>query len=309
MSYRGLGLNGRFNNKTRKLLGFRIERAGEFPNNRGMKASRTLAFLLLSSGIALAQEPASLSSLFNSDAPIEPLAASSASLAFQYVVAHFPYGGGWSTQVMLANSGTQTASGNITFFNEAGASTSVPLSGKGLASSDQFSVAPNDVTTVGAESSARNSGGLEVAWGIVASSQPLNVFSLFDFGPNFPAISGAVGAQSTTAQKVFQFPVLINGEQGYNAGMAIANPNSSTTDVTITVYNSSGSKQGSFQETLQANNQTIFTLTQKMNFSSSLFTGSVAVCATQPIGLVTVGFEGGQAFFTTSVTNPTSCPQ
>lgn len=210
---------------------------------------------------------------------------------------------------MLANSGSQTAAGNITFFNEAGASTSVPLSGKGLASSDQFSVAPNDVTTVGAESSARNSGGLQVAWGIVASNQPLNVFSLFDFGPNFPAISGAVGAQSTTAQKVYQFPVLVNGEQGYNAGMAIANPNSSNTNVTVTVYDSNGNKQGSFQETLQANNQTIFTLTQKMSFSSSLFTGSVAVCATQPIGLVTVGFEGGQAFFTTSVTNPSSCPQ
>jgi hypothetical protein len=200
-------------------LGLRIEQPDEFPNNGGMKASRSLAFLLFFTGIALAQEPASLSSIFNSDAPVEPLAASSTSLAFQYVVAHFPYGGGWSTQVMLANSGSQTATGNVTFFNEAGASSSVPLAGKGLVSSTQFSVAPNDVTTVGAESSARNSSGLEVAWGIVASSQPLNVFSLFDYGPSFPAISGAVGAQSMTAQKVFQFPVLVNGDQGYNAGM------------------------------------------------------------------------------------------
>lgn len=274
-----------------------------------MRFTRTSVFLLISTGIALGQEPASLGSIFDSGKTVEPLAASTATLAYQYVVAHFPYGGGWSTQVMMANISSQAATANVTFFNQTGSSTSVPLAGNGQTSSEQFSIQPNDIETVGAEGSARNSGGLQVAWAMVGSSEPLNVFSLFDYGPNFPAISGAVGAQSTAAAKNFQFPVLVNGEQGYNAGMAIANPNSSTTTVTITVYDSSDNKQGSFQETLPANNQTIFTLTQKMNFSSSLFTGSVAVCATQPIGLVTVGFEGGQAFFTTSVTNPTSCPQ
>lgn len=277
-----------------------------------MKFISVSAFLIISTGIALAQEPASLGSIFDSGTPIEPLAASSASLAYQYVVAHFPYGGGWSTQVMLSNISSKAATANVTFFNETGSSTSVPLAGDGQTSSQSFTIQPNDIATVSAESSARNSGGLQVAWAMVGSSEPLNVFSLFDYGPDFPAISGAVGAQSTAATKYFQFPVLVNGTQGYNAGMAIANPNSTSTTVTVTVYNSSGSKEGSFQETLQANNQTIFTLTQKLAStfsSSSLFTGSVAVCATQPIGLVTVGFEGGQAFFTTAVNNPTSCPQ
>jgi hypothetical protein len=40
--------------------------------------------------------------------------------------------------------------------------------------------------------------------------------------------------------------------------------------------------------------------------SSTLFNGSVAVCAAQPVGLVAIGIEGG-AFFTTAVTND-PCP-
>jgi len=281
----------------------------EFSNNGGMKLICTFGLLFTVAGMALAQGPGSLSSIFNSDAAVEPLAASTASLAYQYVVAHFPYGGGWSTQVMLANSGSKAATATVNFFNEAGASASVPLAGSGLQSGQQFTIQPNEVQLMGADTSVRNSEGLQVAWATVGSSEPLNVFSLFDYGPNPPAISGAVGAQSTVAATSFQFPVAVNGPVGFNAGMALANPNKSNTTVTVTVFDESGNKKGSFQETLQPNNQTIFTLTQKMNFDASLFTGSVAVCATQPIGLVTVGFEGGQAFFTTSVVNPSPCPQ
>jgi hypothetical protein len=275
-----------------------------------MKFIRASAFLFISTGIALAQQPASLSSIFDSGTPIEPLASSSASLAFQYVVAHFPYGGGWSTLVMMANNGSKAATVNVNFMNQTGSSASVPLS-TGTASSQQFTIQPNDVGEFGANTSVRNSQGLDVAWAIVGSSEPLNVFSLFDYGPNPPNISGAVGAQSTVAATSYQFPVSINGPEGYNAGMAIANPNSGTANVTITVFNADGSQFGQFNETLQANNQTIFTLTDQqitgLNFGSSLFTGSVSVCSTKPIGLVTVGFEGGQAFFTTSVANPSTC--
>jgi len=260
----------------------------------------------------LAQEPASLKSIFETDSAIEPLAASSASLAFQYVVAHFPFGGGFNTQVMFANSGTQPANVQVTFLNQAGASAAVLLAGEGLQSSQSFTLQPNDVQALSGDPSKRNSQPLDVAWATVGSSAPLNVFSLFDYGPNPPNISGAVGAQSTVAQKSFRLPILERNEgsgnpNNYEVGLAIANPNNSTTTITVKVMNADGSLKGSFQEVLPANNQTIFTLSSKMNFDSSLFNGSMAVCATQPIGLVTIGFEGGQAFFTTSVTND-PCP-
>jgi hypothetical protein len=279
-----------------------------------MNPRNGLAFLVLLAGIATAQmipnSPAarqSISSIFNTESAVEPLAASSPTLSFQYTIAHFPYQGGWSTQVFLANSGTQDATVDITFFNDKGASASVPLQGKGLQSSEQLTIHPNDVQVVGADTSKRNTGDLQVAWATAASSAPLNVFSLFDFGPNPPAISGAVGAQSTPPAKSYRFPVSVGGSVGFDAGMAIANPNGKTANVTVKVLNADGSQKGSFAVPLLANNQTIFTLKGKMSFGSSLFVGSVAVCSDQPIGLVTVGFEGGQAFFTTSVTND-PCP-
>jgi hypothetical protein len=120
-----------------------------------------------------------------------------------------------------------------------------------------------------------------------------------------------VGAQSTPAAMTFRFPVMVGGPGKFTAGMALANPNKSTTTVTVKVLDSSGNQMSGspFTETLEADNQTIFTLDSKLNFSSfssTPFMGSVAICATQPIGLVTVGFEGG-AFFSTSVTND-PCP-
>ena len=208
---------------------------------------------------------------------------------------------------MLANSGSATAKVNITFFDQLGRPAFVPLEGEGPQSSQQLSIPPNEIKVLGADPAHRTSGDLQVAWGTATSNAPLNIFTLFDTGPSGAVITGAVGAQSTAAARSFRFPVSVNGPLGYNAGMAIANPNSSAATVTMRVLNTDGSVKGSFQETLQANHQTLFVLTQKMSFDAALFSGSVAVCATQPVGLVTVGFEGGQAFFTTSVTND-PCP-
>ncbi len=276
-----------------------------------MKTKFVLGFLFISASIVVAQTPSdppadtqSISSIFDQDGAAEPLAASSTS--FQYIIAHWPYGQGFSTQVMLANSGSATATVKLQFFNQAGASFSVPLQGSGLKSSETLTVKANDVSVVSTSTSVRQNANLEVAWGTATSNVPLNVFSLFDLGSSASSISGAVGAQSDVPAKTFRFPVTVGGTGKFTAGMALANPNSSTTTVTVKVLNADGSSKGTFTETLPANNQLIFTLDQKLSFGSTLFTGSVAVCATQPIGLVTVGFEGG-AFFSTSVTND-PCP-
>jgi hypothetical protein len=273
-----------------------------------MKTKFALGCFVVSASMAVAQAaPApQISSIFDAGGAAEPLAASSTS--FTYIIAHWPYGAGFSTQAMLANSGTATATVKVEFFNQAGASFPVPLEG-GSKSSETLTIAPNDVMSLATDSSERANSTLEVAWGIATSNAPLNVFSLFDDGPSGTSITGAVGAQSTPAAKTFRFPVSVGGPTGFTAGVAIANPSSSTADVTVMVLNADGSTKGSFTKTLPADNQTIFTLNgQGISFGSSLFTGSVAICSTEPIGLVTVGFEGAGTFFSTSVTND-PCPQ
>jgi len=274
-----------------------------------MKSVPIFAVILLSMGVAAAQDdPAAISPIFNTEFASQAAQASSATLS--YTIAHFPYGGGYSTRVLLSNSGSSTANVNVKFFNQAGASTLVPLEGQGMQGSQAMTIAKNETMAIGADTSQRN--GLpqtDTAWATVSSTAPLNVFSLFDYGPKPPAITGSVGAQSTAPSKTFRFPVSVGGSVAYNAGMALANPNGSQTTVTVKVLNGDGTLKGSFPETLPANGQTIFLLNQKMTFdTSTLFTGSVAVCASQPVGLVAIGVEGGPTgLFTISVTTD-PCP-
>ncbi len=277
----------------------------------GMKSSWLL--VVMSTAITPAQTapdspagPSSISEIFNSGFTTQTALASSPPLS--YTVAHFPYGQGWSTRITLANGGKSDATVNMTFFNPAGAPTLVPLEGLGNQGSQQFVIHSNQTQVVGAELSQRANTNLQVAWATTSSTAPLNVFSLFDFGPNPPTITGAVGAQSIAPSKSFRFPVSVGGPLSYNSGMALSNPNGSQTIVTVNVLNADGTVKGSFPETLPANGQTIFLLDQKMSFGSTLFNGSVAVCAPQPVGLVAIGVEGGSSgLFTISVaTDP--CP-
>jgi len=272
-----------------------------------MKSAGVVVFLVISAGTAAAQFTVGskeLSSVFQNELALD--GSHPASAPFSYVIAHFPYGGGWSTRVMAANSGTTPATVDVTFFNQAGAPFSVPLEGQaGLQGTQHLVLQPKEVKVFGAALNQRSAPNLQVAWATAGSTAPVNLFTLFDFGAG-NVIGGAVGAQSTAAAKSFRFPISIGSAVGYDAGMALANPNATATTATIKVLNKDGTLKGSFDQNLPANGQAIFVLSTKMNFGAA-FDGSVAVCAPQAIGLVTVGFEGGQAYFTTSVTND-PCP-
>jgi hypothetical protein len=290
-----------------------------------MKATTVFIFLVISVGISAAQtpsglsnEPQSIQSVFNNALASQPAAASSTPVS-QYIIAHFPYGSGFSTRVLLTNSGTSDVTVDVSFTTQTGIPALVPLEGQqGKQSTQHLSIARNQTQTIDSDPSQRNAGPITVTWATAVSSGPLDVFSLFDYGPtNKPTtapvttINGAVGAQSVVAAKTFRFPVSLNGPLVYNEGLAIANPNNSNTNVTVKLLLADGTIKDTIVKSLPPNGQTSFVLTDSTVFGhdlnpSTLFNGSVAVCATQPVGLVANGFEGG-AFFTTAVTND-PCP-
>lgn len=279
-----------------------------------MRTKFLFGCLFVWASLALAQSspaPDSISAIFSADGVAEPLQASSASTSFQYIIAHWQYGQGYSTQAMLANSGTETATVKVQFFNQAGASFAVPLTG-GSKSSDTLKISPGNVMDLSTQSSDRANSSLDVAWGIATSNAPLNVFTLLDEGTSASAITGVVGLPAAPAASSFRFPVTVGGPEKFDARVAIANPSKSTATVTVMVLNANGTTMGTFPQTLAANHQTIFTLdssTTGLNFSSfgtTPFVGSVAVCSSEPIGLVAIGLEGSE-FYSTSVTND-PCP-
>jgi hypothetical protein len=288
-----------------------------------MKSTLVFTLLGISVGILAAQtpsdEPQSIGAIFNSALATQAPAASSTTLSHTYTIAHFPFGGGFSTRVLLTNSGTNDATVDISFLTQTGVPALVPLEGQqGKLTTLHLKIAKNQTQGFDADPSQRNAGPTTVTWATADASGPLNIFSLFDYAPSSKpttatatVINGAVGAQSVDATKTFRFPVSVNGPLGYNEGVAIANPNNSNTNVTIKLLLADGTIKNTIQKNLPPNGQTSFVLTDNAVFghdldSSTLFNGSVAVCAAQPVGLVAIGIEGG-AFFTTAVTND-PCP-
>jgi hypothetical protein len=215
-----------------------------------------------------------------------------------YVIAHFPYGGGWSTQIWVSNTGASSATVDIAWFDQTGAPALVPLQGVGPVSTQHLVIGPNNTQVVGGDVTQRNAtgpNGLIFTWATATSSSPVNVFSMFDFAGSSVAtvvpasqVSSSVGTQSLIPATSFRFPVVLfapNNQPRFNAGVAVANPNNSQTTLTVKLLSAGGTITGTIQRNLPANGQTTFVLTDSNAFLNVLdpstpFTGSLVVCVT-----------------------------
>ena len=235
-----------------------------------------------------------------------------------YVVAHFPYGGGWGTRLLLTNGSADPVAVELDYFTQRGQPTSVPLAGPELTGTKQLLIGPNQVGTVATDPAKQNASDLQVTWAVARSNGPLNIFTLFDYAPTsvpstIPSsqVVSAVGAAATPAGQSFRFPVFVNGATRFNAGMALANPNSVSAAISVALLDKDGLTRATRVIPLPANGQISFVLTDNIAFggslgSSELFTGTVGVCASVPIGLVALGVEGS-VLFTVSVSTDYRC--
>src|SRR5437867_3567935 len=57
-----------------------------------------------------------------------------------YVIAHFPYGGGWASRILLTNSGNQDVTAELTYFSQNGHPTTVPLDGLAAVGNQQLRI-------------------------------------------------------------------------------------------------------------------------------------------------------------------------
>jgi hypothetical protein len=235
-----------------------------------------------------------------------------------YIIPHFPVGGGWSTRLVFSNSGPADVTADVTFFTQTGTTGSVTLEGQqGTKNSEHLVIGRNQVETLNADPTFRNAGPLVVSWAKVITNGPLTVFVIFDSSTptlvptTVPAtlITGSVGAQAVPAAKSFRFPFFEAGPLHFNLGIAIVNPNSTATNFTVFLLNADGTINHSLPMSLQANSQTSFVVSDPTIFGNNidsssplLFNGSIVICASQPVGVVAIGIEGG-ALYTIPVAN------
>jgi Family of unknown function (DUF5719) len=247
------------------------------------------------------------------------------SSAETYVVAHFPYGGGWGTRLLISNSSpTNSVSVEIDYFNQTGQTASVPLD-SGTGQVQTLTVPPNGTVTVSSDPAQRYVGSnpVVVNWATATTpaGQPVNILELFDFAPSSTSanlIGSAVGAASTAPGQAFRFPIVMNGTTRFTASMAIANPSAGTATITLSLLGSDGAVKATSPLTLQAKSQTAVSLPGIPAFApffsgAGLFTGSLGVCSNVPIGFVALGAEQSSAvpnsnvLYSASVTTDFRC--
>jgi hypothetical protein len=240
------------------------------------------------------------------------------SSAEEYVIAHFPYGGGWAAKTLLANGTANDVTVELAYLSQDGRPISVPLENLGNTRIEQIRIGPNEVKSVSVDPKYRNTGALQVAWATAKADGPLSVFTLFDYAPTsvpstIPStnIVTAVGAPSSPAGQSFRFPASINGATRYNAGLAVANPNNVTAHIRLDLLDAEGTVKATHHIALTSQGQTTMVLTDVESFKaavdpSALFTGSVGACADRPVGFLALGIEGN-VFFTVAVSSDYRC--
>ena len=96
-----------------------------------------------------------------------------------YVIAHLPYGGGWSSRIVATNPGSEPVQVELRFFSKDGRPVSVPIgSGEGK-DTQRFAVDPRAVKSLDIDAGALDSEA-QIAWATVETSAPLQIFSSID---------------------------------------------------------------------------------------------------------------------------------
>jgi hypothetical protein len=155
------------------------------------------------------------------------------------VVPQFVNGGGWSTTLYLTNLSDTTVEGfEVRFYNDAGAQRGVPLVGLGLSSSIRRFLNPGE--TVSYET--LDTGNLESGWASIVPDTPvanrIAGFAVFrSTRPGQPPFEATVPL-STLADR--SFAVLYDHANGFQSGLALANPSAAPVDIFVTIRDDAG---------------------------------------------------------------------
>jgi hypothetical protein len=96
-----------------------------------------------------------------------------------YVIAHLPYGGGWSSRILAMNPGSEAVQVELKFFSKDGRPVSVPIGAGEVKDTQQFGVDPRAVKSLDIDAGALDSEA-QIAWATVETSAPLQISSSID---------------------------------------------------------------------------------------------------------------------------------
>lgn len=169
-------------------------------------------------------------------------------------------GSGWTTQVVVTNTGTDVETWEVDFYSDSNQSMSFDFTGIGLTSYLAGSLNPGQSVTY-TTSGQTNGGAITDGWGALTPSSGGSISAyqvLVDSLPQFLFASSSstlssygIGGSATQPGAVIPF----DNTNGYVVGLALTNPDSSNEyssgdTLTVTVYDSNYNQLGTHQVTV-----------------------------------------------------------
>ena len=227
--------------------------------------------------------------------------------SFTRVVPHIVAGGGFLTQIAIVNLAEEENPIQINILSQAGdivrTETSI-LQPSGRA----------DVSTGGADRLAE----LIIQWAVIGSEFPVGVSIFFDVklpGSDTPGTAAGVSAAKSlrTIRLPFAFAQAGQAQTGLlTLGLALSNPSGNSSVIDLDLLGVGGEMRAQDSINLPPFGQTAFVLSEIPEFGGflqgqTLFFGSVAIKASEPISVIGVGSESGQFFAVPHFSQAVSC--
>jgi sugar lactone lactonase YvrE len=220
--------------------------------------------------------------------PVADLSANAVSSIFP----HFADGGGWTTQIVLVNTGDTTATGTVQFLSPSGQAAVVGIGGLSN-SSFNYSIAPRSaqkLQTSGAGAAAQ-AGSVRIL--PVAGTSPLSGLAIFSFRNSGVTVTeaGVPAVPTGNAFRVYAETAPGNPDAvgSIQTGIAVANATTSAAAVVVELTRLDGSSIGlTGTLSVPAAGQVATFLKEIPGFASlpASFQGVLRVSSTQPISVV-----------------------
>jgi sugar lactone lactonase YvrE len=191
----------------------------------------------------------------------------SSSLVRAGAFAHLASGGGWKTTITLVNLSSSPVPARILFHADDGTALTLPLtvsqqraSQVVTASSLDRVINPNATLLIDTE--APQTSALLTGWADVLTSGPVNGFAIFREGSS----NGTASEGTVPLQNQFQSTTILpyDNTGGFVMGVAIANLGASSSSITATIWDDSGSQLGAQPIAIPANGHAAFVLPDKL---------------------------------------------
>ena len=150
--------------------------------------------------------------------------------------------GGFTTNIVVFNTGNTAAAGQIQFYAADGT----------VAATHSFSIAGHASQSL-SQAGLTGLSNSQSYWAkISGAANSVLTAQVIEFGPNNFVATFNASVPTQAATKLYA-PAVFNGLYGYVTGMAFANPNGTAANVSVTYYNGNGSQLGTQTVPITAN--------------------------------------------------------